>query len=68
MPRLWCLVDRSQTENLIMIDLEQVDNLRSFLMERFTAADLCEILNLNPEDVIDRFIDEVIGTDWGDYL
>lgn len=51
-----------------MLDNEQVETLRSILADRFTAEELCEILCLQPEDIVDRFIEEVLRTDWSEHL
>lgn len=51
-----------------MLDLEQVNHLRSVLVDRFTAEELCEILGLTPEDIIDKFTEEVMETDWHEHL
>lgn len=51
-----------------MLDMEQLNHLRSVLADRFTAEELCEILGLKPEDIIDRFTEEVMGTDWDEHL
>lgn len=51
-----------------MLDVERVNELRSVLADRFTAEELCEILGLTPEDIIDKFTEEVMGTDWDEHL
>lgn len=51
-----------------MLDSEQVDTLRAALIDRFSPEELCEVLRIETEDIVDRFIEEVLRTDWGDYL
>lgn len=51
-----------------MLDDDLVDQLRMNLINRFTADELCEILNLEPEDIIERFFEEVLRTNWSEHL
>ena len=51
-----------------MIDEDSVNQLRDMIMDRFTPDELCEILNLETEDVFDRFTEECLRTDWSEWL
>lgn len=51
-----------------MIDSDMVDELRAMLVDRFTPEDLCEILGITVEDLFERFNEEVLRTDWGEYV
>lgn len=47
-----------------MLDGDSVDQLRSAISDRYTAEELVEILGLSTEDIFDRFVEEVLRTDW----
>ena len=52
-----------------MIDDDSVNELRSLILDRFTAEELCEILQLETEDIFDRFMEECLSrVDWSEHL
>lgn len=51
-----------------MLDDDQVSQLRAMIMDRFTAEELCDILQLEVEDLFDRFASECLEVEWSDHL
>lgn len=51
-----------------MTDAERVTSLLNMLREKFTATELVEMLNLTPDDILDRFYEEVLEVNWNEYL
>jgi hypothetical protein len=46
-----------------MIDRELQEEYRKRLIDRYTAAELVEILNLTPEDILDAFEEEWMNSE-----
>ena len=64
-------VDRGQRVRGLrfeMIDEESLDQLSKVLNDRFTVEELCEILNLSVDDLINKFIDEILEINWNELL
>lgn len=51
-----------------MVDTDRVSALFNMLREKFTASDLVEMLDLTPDDILDRFYDEILEVNWNEYL
>lgn len=51
-----------------MLDAEQINQLYERLDNRFTADELCSILNLSVGDLFDKFFDEIIEINWEELL
>lgn len=51
-----------------MLDPEQVLQLIKKLDDRFTAEELCEILNLTVDDMVDAFFDKIVEVNWDEFL
>jgi hypothetical protein len=51
-----------------MLDQEQLDQLNKLLNDRFSAEEICEILNLTVDDLFDKFIDEILEVNWEELL
>lgn len=51
-----------------MVDTDRVSSLFNMLREKFTASDLVEMLDLTPNDILDRFYDEILEVNWNEYL
>ena len=45
-----------------------VDELRSIITDRFTPDELIDILNIETEDIFDRFLEEILRVDWTEVL
>lgn len=51
-----------------MLDEDHVGQLRTMLIDRFTAEELCEILELTIEDLFEHYIEECLRVDWSEHL
>jgi len=51
-----------------LLDDTQVEALRQQLCDRFTAAELIEILDISTFYVVNAFLEEVLETDWSEHL
>lgn len=51
-----------------MLDEHSIDQLRDMICDRFTAAELIEILDMPVCDVFDKFRDECMDINWSEHL
>lgn len=59
---------RHDVQYMSMVDTDRVSALFNMLREKFTASDLVEMLDLTPDDILDRFYDEILEVNWNEYL
>ena len=51
-----------------MLDGREVDNLCGAICDKFTPAELIEMLPVDTQDVFEKFLDEILEIDWSDLL
>lgn len=47
-----------------MLDYSNVENLLAAIDDKYTPEELVEILGLTNQDVFDKFLDEILETNW----
>lgn len=51
-----------------MLDGDTVASLRDAIIDRFSAVEFVELLDLDVGQIFDRFIEESLDFDWDEYL
>lgn len=49
---------------MTMLDREKLEQLKARLKDRYTAVELCELLGLTEDDLLEMFEDAVMERDW----
>jgi hypothetical protein len=49
---------------MTMLDRERLEELKARLKDKYTAVELCELLGLTEDDLLEQFEEQVMEVDW----